>query len=154
MLSKIGAVLARTTRPLAVAPERGAPEARARSDTESPLPQNPLPEKKDPSSEEGFQRARNFEVIDGGKSKGRPPDSTESEDDQEPSPDAPPAAVKASSASSLPSIPSIQQLFELLRASTEQFSRWLGAAAYESAVRKQKRTSRFRKGALVDQKAE
>lgn len=150
MLSKIGAVLARTTRPLAVAPERGAPEARARSDTESPLPQESSSKKEGPPSEEGFQRARQFEVIDGGKSKGRPPDSSESDGD----PEASSEQAKASSPPASPSIPSIQQLFELLRASTEQFSRWLGAAAYESAVRKQKRTSRFRKGALVDQKAE
>ena len=150
MLSKIGAVLARTTRPLAVAPERGAPEARARSDTESALPQDLSSKKEKPSPEEGFQRARQFEVIDGGKAKNRSPDSPESND----APEASPTEAKAQSPPSSPSIPSIQQLFELLRASTEQFSRWLGAAAYESAVRKQKRTSRFRKGALVDQKAE
>lgn len=150
MLSKIGAVLARTTRPLAVAPERGAPEARARSDTESALPQDLSSKKENPSSEESFQRARQFEVIDGGKAKNRPPDSPEPSE----APDASPKEAKAQSPPSSPSIPSIQQLFELLRASTEQFSRWLGAAAYESAVRKQKRTSRFRKGALVDQKAE
>jgi hypothetical protein len=135
---------------LAVAPERGAPEARARSDTESALPQDLSSKKENPSSEEGFQRARQFEVIDGGKAKSRPPDSPEPSE----APDASPTEAKAQSPPSSPSIPSIQQLFELLRASTEQFSRWLGAAAYESAVRKQKRTSRFRKGALVDQKAE
>jgi len=153
LLSKIGAVLARTTRPLAVAPERGAPEARARSDTESALPQDLSSKKENASPEEGFQRARQFEVIDGGKAKSRSPDSPDSPESND-APDASPTEVKAQSPPSSPSIPSIQQLFELLRASTEQFSRWLGAAAYESAVRKQKRTSRFRKGALVDQKAE
>lgn len=46
------------------------------------------------------------------------------------------------------------QLFQLLHVSSGSLVRWIGNRSYILAAKKQKKTGKFRKGALVDRKAE
>ena len=48
----------------------------------------------------------------------------------------------------------IHDLFDLFKMTTAPLGRLLGGPAYQSSVRKQKKTARFRKGTILDHKAE
>jgi hypothetical protein len=46
------------------------------------------------------------------------------------------------------------QIFQMLRQGRGHLSRWLGNHSYQMAIRRQKKIGKFRKGTMLDQKAE
>jgi hypothetical protein len=65
-------------------------------------------------------------------------------------------AAKAAPGANVPAgiSQALLQLIQLFQEPGSTLKRWIGAGAYQRAIRQQKKTGRIRKGAILDEKAE